>query len=88
VEQAGFDAAWFGDHFLPWFHTHAHSPHAWVWLATAASKTKSISVGSDITVPMSKYHPLIVAQRFATMERLFPGRVLLGVGTGEAISRS
>lgn len=88
VEEAGFDAVWFGDHFLPWFHTHAHSPHAWVWLAAAASKTKTIPVGSDITVPMFKYHPLIVAQGFATMERLFPGRVLLGVGTGEAINET
>ncbi len=88
VEQAGFDAAWYGDHFLPWFHTHAHSPHAWVWLTAAAAATTRIPVGSDITVPMFKYHPLIVAQGFATMERLFPGRVLLGVGTGEAINEA
>jgi coenzyme F420-dependent glucose-6-phosphate dehydrogenase len=88
VEEAGFDAAWFGDHFLPWFHTHAHSPHAWVWLSAAASNTATVPVGSDITVPMFKYHPLIVAQAFATMERLFPGRVLLGVGTGEAINEA
>jgi len=88
IEQAGFDATWFGDHFLPWFHTHAHSPHAWVWLTAAAARTRKIPVGSDITVPMFKYHPLIVAQAFATMERLFPGRVLLGVGTGEAINEA
>jgi len=88
VEDAGFDVAWFGDHFLPWFHTHAHAPHAWVWLTAAAAKTRRIPVGSDITVPMFKYHPLIVAQGFATIERLFPGRVFLGVGTGEAINEA
>ncbi len=88
VEQAGFNAAWFGDHFLPWFHTHAHSPQAWVWLTAAASQTRAVPVGSDITVPMFKYHPLIVAQGFATMERLFPGRILLGIGTGEAINEA
>jgi len=88
VEQAGFNAAWYGDHFLPWFHTHAHSPQAWIWLTAAAAETKQVPVGSDITVPMFKYHPLIVAQAFATMERLFPGRVLLGVGTGEAINEA
>jgi len=88
VEAAGFHAAWFGDHFLPWFHTHAHVPHAWVWLTAAAAQTRSVPVGSDITVPMFKYHPLIVAQAFATLERLFPGRVLLGVGTGEAINEA
>ena len=88
VEDAGFDVVWFGDHFLPWFHTHAHAPHAWVWLTAAAGKTQKIPVGSDITVPMFKYHPLIVAQGFSTMERLFPGRVILGVGTGEAINEA
>lgn len=88
VEDAGFEVAWFGDHFLPWFHTHAHAPHAWVWLTAAAAKTRRIPVGSDITVPMFKYHPLIVAQGFATIERLFPGRVFLGVGTGEAINEA
>ena len=88
VEGAGFDVAWFGDHFLPWFHTHAHAPHAWVWLTAAAARTCRVPVGSDITVPMFKYHPLIVAQGYATMERLFPGRVILGVGTGEAINEA
>ena len=88
AERAGFDIAWFGDHFLPWFHTHAHCPQAWVWLTAAAAETRTIPVGSDITVPMFKYHPLIVAQAFATMERLYPGRVILGVGTGEAINEA
>ncbi|MDG7016297.1 MAG: LLM class flavin-dependent oxidoreductase, partial [Nitrososphaerota archaeon] len=88
AEEAGFDAVWFGDHFLPWFHTNAHSPQAWIWLATAASKTKSVPVGSDVTVPMFKYHPLIVGQAFSTLARINPGRVLLGVGTGEAINEA
>jgi len=88
AESAGFDAIWFGDHFLPWFHTHAHSPQAWVWLTAAAARTYSIPVGSDVTVPMFKYHPLIVAQAFATLARIHPGRVLLGVGTGEAINEA
>ena len=88
VERAGFDVVWFGDHFLPWFHTHAHAPHAWVWLTAAAAQTRKVPVGSDITVPMFKYHPLIVAQGYASIERLFPGRVFLGVGTGEAINEA
>ncbi len=86
VEKAGFDAAWFGDHVLPWFHTHAHVPQAWVWIAAALERSNKIPVGSDVTVPMFKYHPIVVAQAFATMSQIHPGRVLLGVGTGEAIN--
>jgi coenzyme F420-dependent glucose-6-phosphate dehydrogenase len=88
TEKARFDAVWSGDHVLPWFHTHAHVPQNWVMLTAAAERTKKIPVGSDVTVPMFKYHPIVVAQAFATMGRLYPGRILLGVGTGEAINEA
>lgn len=86
AEKAGFDAVWFGDHVLPWFHTHAHVPQSWVMLTAAAERTETIPVGSDVSVPMFKYHPIVVAQAFATISRIYPGRILLGVGTGEAIN--
>jgi len=88
TERAGFDAVWSGDHVLPWFHTHAHVPQNWVMLTAAAERTKRIPVGSDVTVPMFKYHPIVVAQAFATMSCIYPGRILLGVGTGEAINEA
>ncbi len=86
AERAGFDVVWMGDHFLPWFHTHAHSPQAWVWMASAAEKTQRMSIGSGATAPMFKYHPGVVAQAFATMGNMFPGRIELIVGTGEALN--
>jgi G6PDH family F420-dependent oxidoreductase len=88
VEKAGFDFAWMGDHFLPWYHTGAHCPHAWVWMASALEKTQEIAIGTDVTVPMFKYHPAIVGQAFATMANMYPGRVILGVGTGEAMNEA
>ena len=88
LEEAGFETAWFGDHFLPWFHTGAHCPQAWVWMASALERTKSILIGSDVTVPMFKYHPAVVGQAYATMANMYPGRVVLGVGTGEAINEA
>lgn len=33
-----------------------------------------------------RYHPAVVAQAFGTLGALFPGRVLLGLGTGEALN--
>ena len=84
VERAGFDVLWMGDHFMPWFHDHARGQQASVWLAAAAQVTRKIPVGPAVTVPMFKYHPLNIAHGYATMENMFPGRVVLGVGTGEA----
>jgi len=88
IEEAGFNAVWMGDHLIPWFHTHAHSPQAWVLLTVMAERARKIPVGSDVTVPMFKYHPVMVAHAFGTMGRLYPGRVLLGVGSGEAINEA
>ncbi len=88
AERTGFRTIWVGDHFLPWFHTGAHSPQAWVWVASAASRTSRMCVGTAATVPMFKYHPAVVGQAFATLESLFPGRIKMIVGTGEAINES
>jgi coenzyme F420-dependent glucose-6-phosphate dehydrogenase len=88
AERAGFDAIWFGDHILPWFHTHAHAPQAWIWLTAAMKMTKSVPVGTCVTVPMFRYHPIIVAQALSTLSRIGPGRVLFAVGTGEAINEA
>jgi G6PDH family F420-dependent oxidoreductase len=56
-------------------------------LAAVAARTKRIIVGPDVTVPIGgRYHPAIVAQAAATMEKMFPGRFVLGVGSGEAMN--
>jgi len=75
-----------GDHLLPWFHTGAHAPQAWVLMASAAERTKRIAIGCDVTVPLYRYHPIITAQAFATMGNIYPGRIILGVGTGEGMN--
>ena len=36
--------------------------------------------------PTFRYNPAVIAQAFATMACLYPGRVMLGVGTGEALN--
>jgi coenzyme F420-dependent glucose-6-phosphate dehydrogenase len=86
AEAAGFDFVTASDHFHPWFHTDAHAPQAWIVLAAAASVTKRVELGTGVTSPFSRYHPGIVAQSFATLQRLSGGRVFLVVGTGEAMN--
>lgn len=56
-------------------------------MATALEKTKRIKVGPWVTVPTgARYHPAIIAQAAATLDNMYPGRLLLGVGTGEALN--
>lgn len=86
VEKAGFDAIWLGDNLLPNFHSHGHAPQAWIMLTAMAGKTERIPVGINATVPMFRYHPIVVAHVFATMASLYPKRILLGFGTGEPLN--
>jgi coenzyme F420-dependent glucose-6-phosphate dehydrogenase len=86
VEQAGFDAVWFGDHIQPWFHENGRAPFAWSWLPLALERTVSIPTGVFVTPPMYRYHPLVIANAVATIDQLFPGRLRVGVGTGERMN--
>ena len=43
-------------------------------------------IGTGVTAPILRYHPAIVAQVFATLGFMFPNRVFLGIGRGEALN--
>jgi F420-dependent hydroxymycolic acid dehydrogenase len=86
AEAAGFDEVWTSDHFHPWQDNQGHAGHAWLTLAALGQRTKSIQFGTGITCPSFRYRPSIVAQAFATLAQLSPGRVFLGVGSGEALN--
>jgi coenzyme F420-dependent glucose-6-phosphate dehydrogenase len=86
-EEAGFDSIWIADHFLPWHHSFKQSFYAFSMMAAAAERTKKVPIGVDVTVPIgARYHPAIVAHAFGTLGKLYPGRILLGVGSGESMS--
>jgi len=87
AEQAGFDGLASSDHYQPWW-VPGESGHAWVWLGAAAQATRRISVGTGVTAPVHRYHPAVVAQAFATLEQMFPGRAFLGIGSGESLNES
>ena len=86
AERAGFSAIWISDHFHPWFNTKAYESQAWVWMASAMGEVKSIPFGTFVTTPLFRYHPAITAQAFATMEAIYGNRVIMGIGTGEAMN--
>ena len=86
AEQVGFDSAFISDHFQPWRHTGGHAPSALAWLGALGARTTKIVMGTSVLTPTFRYHPSIVAQVFGTLGVLFPGRVILGVGTGESLN--
>jgi coenzyme F420-dependent glucose-6-phosphate dehydrogenase len=86
AERAGFDSVWTSDHFQPWRHTDGHAPNALVWLGAAAQATERVTLGTSVLTPSFRYNPAVVAQAFATLGCLAPGRVILGVGTGESLN--
>jgi len=85
AEQAGFDGLACSDHFQPWW-SPGQSGQAWVWLGAVAQATSRMALGTGVTAPVHRYHPAIVAQAFATLELLAPGRAYLGIGSGEALN--
>jgi coenzyme F420-dependent glucose-6-phosphate dehydrogenase len=85
-EEVGFDSVFISDHFQPWKHTDGHAPSSMVWLGALGARTKRIIMGTSVLTPTFRYHPSIVAQAFGTLGQLFPGRVILGIGTGEAVN--
>lgn len=88
AEVVGFDIIVTSDHFHPWSDTGGQSGFPWIWLASVAERTKRVEVGTAVTTPLFRYHPAIVAQAFATLNSLYPGRVFLTVGTGHAMNET
>jgi len=86
AEDAGFDLLWTSDHFQPWMANQGHAGQAWVTMGALGQRTRRIPFGTGVTCPTYRYHPAVVAQAFATLGQLYPGRVFLGVGSGEALN--
>jgi coenzyme F420-dependent glucose-6-phosphate dehydrogenase len=86
AERCGFDSVMVSDHFQPWRHTGGHAPFSLAWLAALGAKTERVVLGTSVMTPTFRYHPAVVAQAMGTLGCLFPGRVLLGIGSGESLN--
>jgi len=82
AEAAGFGAIMSSDHFSPWSERQGESGFAWSWLG-AAMRATALPFGV-VNAPGQRYHPAIVAQAAATLCEMFPGRLWVALGTGEA----
>jgi coenzyme F420-dependent glucose-6-phosphate dehydrogenase len=84
AEQAGFEALAASDHFAPWW-PEGRGSQAWVTLAAIGQQTTK-PIGTSVTPVVHHYHPGVIAQAWMALEELHPGRVFLGVGSGESVN--
>jgi len=82
AERIGFDSLWVEDHLIA-MPGGTECNFAWTVMSSALQATKRVPFITGVTAPIMRYHPAIVAQAFATMGTMYPGRVGLGVGTAE-----
>ena len=82
AEAAGFRAVSSSDHFTPWSERQGESGFAWSWLGAALEAT-AVPFGV-VTAPGQRYHPAITAQAIATLTQMYPARLWVALGTGEA----
>ncbi|RSN62560.1 glucose-6-phosphate dehydrogenase (coenzyme-F420) [Amycolatopsis sp. WAC 04182] len=86
AEQVGLDSVMVSDHFQPWRHQGGHAPFSFAWMAAVGERTERVVLGTSVLTATFRYNPAVVAQAFGTLGSLYPGRVLLGVGSGEALN--
>jgi coenzyme F420-dependent glucose-6-phosphate dehydrogenase len=88
AERHGLDTVAVSDHFQPFRHTGGHGPACLPWLGAVGERTERVLLGTSVLTPTMRYHPSVVAQAFATLACLNPGRMFLGVGTGESLNET
>ena len=84
--QAGFGLLATSDHFQPWQANEGHCGEAWVTMGALTQRARPAWVGTTVTCPTLRYNPGVVAEAFASLALLHPGRIFLGVGSGEALN--
>src|ERR671922_562438 len=88
AEKGGFETTLTSDHFHPWSHTGGHGNFTWVWISAVAERTKKMMLMTGVTAGVYRYNPAIIAQAFASLDVLYPGRIGLGLGSGEAMNEA
>jgi hypothetical protein len=79
VESIGFDSGWVPDSQMIWSDCYAV-------LALAAHHTSTLRLGTGVAIAGTRSAP-VTAHSIASINRLAPGRVFLGIGTGHTAMR-
>ena len=80
AEEKGYTHAWFGDSQMVW-------GDVYQCMALCATHTSKIKLGTNVTNPSSRIAP-VTACNFGTLNVLAPGRLIMGIGTGNTARRT
>ena len=80
AEELGYSSAWFYD-------TQLLNPDVFICMTLAAANTESIRLGTGVLVPTNRIEP-VTANAFASLNKLAPGRIDFGIGTGFTARRT
>ncbi|MGD0106928.1 MAG: TIGR03557 family F420-dependent LLM class oxidoreductase, partial [Rhodopila sp.] len=86
ASRSGFQVLSTSDHFQPWQASEGHAGQAWVTMGALGGQAPHSWMGTTVTCPILRYNPAVVAEAFSSLSLLYPGRVFLGVGSGEALN--
>ena len=88
AEEVGLDSVWVSDHYQPWRHEGGHAPFSLAFMTAVGERTSRVVLGTSVLTATFRYNPAVIAQAFATMACLYPERIVLGLGTGEALNET
>lgn len=86
AKEAGFDMLVASEHFHPWVDDASAAGYCWSTLGGLTQAAPGLHLATGVTTPLWRFHPALVAQAAATVDRMSGGRFNLGVGTGENIN--
>jgi alkanesulfonate monooxygenase SsuD/methylene tetrahydromethanopterin reductase-like flavin-dependent oxidoreductase (luciferase family) len=87
AREAGLDSAWVYDHMWPLGGPKERTIlECYSTLAYLAATTQDITIGTLVTRSTLR-NPALLARMVATVGSIAPGRVIIGIGTGDAASR-
>jgi alkanesulfonate monooxygenase SsuD/methylene tetrahydromethanopterin reductase-like flavin-dependent oxidoreductase (luciferase family) len=85
-ERLGYDSIWAYDHLAPYWTRRGQAFECWTLLAAVAQRTKNIKLGSLVT-NVNLRNPALLAKITSSLDNLCDGRLILGLGTGDRMSR-
>ena len=80
AENAGYDRVWVFDSQMLW-------KDVYVYMSLALAATKTIKIGTGVTNPFTR-HFTVTANAHATLNQIYPGRVMFGIGRGDSARRT
>jgi alkanesulfonate monooxygenase SsuD/methylene tetrahydromethanopterin reductase-like flavin-dependent oxidoreductase (luciferase family) len=85
-ERLGYDSVWVYDHLSPFWSRSGKALECWTALSAVAARTNNVKVGSLVTNVVLR-NPSLLAKMSSTVDNISGGRLILGLGTGDKLSR-